>query len=603
MRRQFRRPRKTQSIFWLVVICLALWNLGLQPQYVSAYQIEPPTSTPTLPSETPSPQETQPVFTNTVESTFMITPAETATSLPLSTATVTLLPENSAVPTSLNVPVLSGNYASDEVLIRVRNNAAYENILQCLSLSNATVLSVIEDLHVWVVQVPFGRVAESIAALSACPEVRYAEPNYKAFIADTIPSDANWGLQYGLINIHAPQGWDMATGSAAVTIAIVDSGVDLGHADLAAKIVPGYDFVNNDSIPQDDNGHGTHVAGIAAASSNNGVGVAGVSWGARIMPVKVLDSNGNGSFANVAAGISWATDNGAQVINLSVGGGSPSTVLQDAVNYAYGKGVVLVAAAGNTGSGFVLYPARYPNVIAVGAVDNANNRAGFSNFGPELDLVAPGSLIYSTVIGGYGYKSGTSMAAPYVSGLAAILRGYPGGYSPAGIAFAMESSALDLGIPGVDNLYGYGLIQMDRAIQLVYTPPTSTPTLTFTPTLTPAPTKTFILPVPGNQSSSPFTGSDSTLIPIPTTSQIPTTIVARTETATQTLLPPDITQGQETETSEMYALSTPQAGNKELPLSTLTLPCMGIVFILLGIWLFVIARQMQGDQQKRKRII
>ena len=124
-----------------------------------------------------------------------------------------------------------------------------------------------------------------------------------ASIADTIPSDPNWSLQYGLVNIRAPQGWDYSTGSAAVTIAIIDSGVDLSHADLAAKIVPGYDFVNGDSIPQDDNGHGTHVAGIAAASGNNGIGVAGVSWGARIMPVKVLNAGGNGSFADVAAGI------------------------------------------------------------------------------------------------------------------------------------------------------------------------------------------------------------------------------------------------------------------------------------------------------------
>ena len=151
----------------------------------------------------------------------------------------------------------------------------------------------------------------------------------------------------------------------------------------------------------------------------------------------------------------WATDNGAQVINLSLGGASSSTTLQDAVNYAYGKGVLLVAAAGNTGSNFVLYPARYPNVIAVGAVDNTNNHAGFSNFGPELDLVAPGASIYSTVIGGYGYKSGTSMAAPYVSGLAAILRGYPLDIPRLRSLLEMESSALDLGVPGFDNLYGY----------------------------------------------------------------------------------------------------------------------------------------------------
>ena len=425
MRKQPRRQSTIKSVFWLVLICIPLWGLSLQSLNASALQNNELTPTPTLePTTALSPEAPQPTFTSTVESII------TAESTGLPSFTPSFIPENTATPIftySPPLPTLSGEYVPDEVLVRFKKSATDESILQCLFLSNATVLSSIEELSVWVVQIPLGKAAESIAAISTCPQVRYAEPNYLASFADTIPSDPDWNLQYGLVNIRAPQGWDYSTGSATVTIAIIDSGVDLSHADIAAKIVPGYDFVNGDAIPQDDNGHGTHVAGIAAASGNNGVGVAGVSWGARIMPIKVLNAGGGGSFADVAAGIVWAADNGAQVINLSLGGASSSTTLQDAVNYAYGKGVVLVAAAGNTGSGLILYPARYPNVIAVGAVDNTNNHAGFSNFGPELDLVAPGASIYSTVIGGYGFKSGTSMAAPYVSGLAAILRGYPAG--------------------------------------------------------------------------------------------------------------------------------------------------------------------------------
>jgi len=565
MRRQSRRPRTIKPAFWLAFICLTLWGLGLQTPNVSAYQSDEATPSPTLdPAATLPPEETQPAFTNTTEATFTAEPTETATSLPSFTAPV--VSENSAAPTSTDSPpllILSGEYAPDEVLVRFKKTSAYESILQCLSPANGTVVSSIEELNVWVVQVPFGKVAESIAAISACPQVRYAEPNYMASIADTIPADPDWNLQYGLVNIRAPQGWDYSTGSSAVTIAIVDTGVDLSHPDLAGKLVPGYDFVNGDTIPQDDNGHGTHVAGIAAASGNNGIGVAGVSWGARIMPVKVLNAGGNGSFADVAAGITWSADHGTQVINLSVGGASPSAVLQDAVNYAYGKGVLLVAAAGNTGSGVILYPARYPNVIAVGAVDNTNNHAGFSNFGPELDLAAPGASIYSTVIGGYGYLSGTSMAAPYVSGLAAILRGYPAGFSPDAIEWVMESTALDLGAAGRDNLYGYGLIQMDAALKLVL-PPTQA-----------------LIPAGGRNLFTP------TFIVTVTN----TNTALASPTNTPALLPLAI-QPTASGTSEVQAVPTHQGQQVRIQdLPSWQLPCAGLTFLFAGLLLLWAARR------------
>ncbi len=514
--------------------------------------------------------------------------------------------ENSTTPTFTQspqeLPELSGQYVPDEVVVRFRKNATAEKIQQCLSSAGASILSSIEELKVLVVNVPSGMVAEAISVLSTCPEVRYAEPNYLAFIADTIPSDPNWILQYGLISIRAPQGWDYSTGSSAVTIAIIDSGVDLNHPDLVGKIVAGYDFVNNDAIAQDDNGHGTHVAGIAAASANNGYGVVGVSWGARIMPVKVLNAGGGGSFADVADGIIWAADHGAQVINLSLGGASSSTVLQDAVNYAYGKGVILIAAAGNTGSGTVLYPARYPNVIAVGAVDNTNNHTGFSNFGPELDLVAPGASIYSSVIGGYGYKSGTSMAAPFVAGLAAILRGYPAGSSPDAIAFEMESTALDLGVSGVDNLYGYGLIQMDSAIRLVYEAPTPTFTPTFPPTNTAIFVPTSMPDISGKRILPPTNGYVSTVpaltmaSPVQSSTATPTLLIS---TLTGTLT--SILDGQNDETPEVYALSTPQTTGIST-FSYYAVPCVGVVMILSGILLFIMARRRQ-DYSKRRRIL
>lgn len=478
---------------------------------------------------------------------------------------------------------VSGEYLPDEVLIRFRKKAAKDGIDSCLQAAGATVKTEIQALSVFVLKIPQDTVGLSLARLLACPVTRFAEPNYLLHALDTIPSDPGWGQQYGLLRIRAPQGWDLSTGSAAVTIAVVDTGVDLGHPDLSPKIVGGYDFVNGDTVAQDDNGHGTHVAGIAAAVSDNGTGIAGVSWGARIMPVKVLDASGNGTFADAAAGITWAADSGAQVINLSFGGTSGSTVLQDAVDYAYGKGAVIVAAAGNSGSNFVLYPARYPHVIAVAATDGTDTRAGFSNYGPEVALAAPGLSIYSTTRGGnYGYLSGTSMSAPFVSGLAAILRGIPGVGSADTIAWDMESTALDLGSAGRDPLYGYGLIQMDAALAMALSiPPSPTPTATLTPTSTYAP--------PAGQGGVNYPPDQPGLFSpsltfTPTPWATPTSTSSPTATTVVLTAPP-------TANADLSALGAVAAGpnlpqriTSELG-SDWPLGCGGGLLILLGIWL------------------
>ena len=452
-----------------ILLCLLAASIGLPVKGVIADQ----------PTETITPTLTEiPVETVSQEAASQ-TPAiqtETATPMDELTETETQVPTPVSTATMRSVPRLSGNYVSDEVLVRFKNNATEEMVAECLKQISGETISTIDEISITVVKIEAVNVSTAVALLSACPSVRYVEPNYLAQMTDTIPTDPNWNLQYGLINIRAPQGWDLSRGSSSVTIAIVDTGVDLGHPDLSAKIVAGRDFVNNDFTAQDDNGHGTHVAGIAAAASNNGSGIAGVSWGARIMPVKVLNAAGGGTFADVAAGITWAADNGAQIVNLSVGGASSSLVLQNAVNYASNNDVLIIAATGNAGANLVLYPAAYPNVIAVGATDSSNNLAGFSNFGPEMDLVAPGVSIYSTTSGGaYGYRNGTSMATPFVSGLAAILRGIPGN-SAGTVRAIMESTALDLGPAGWDAFYGNGLIQMDAAIQLALPNYTATPT-------------------------------------------------------------------------------------------------------------------------------
>lgn len=238
------------------------------------------------------------------------------------------------------------------------------------------------------------------------------------------PNDPYLSGQYAWEVIEAYDGWLYGEGSQAVIVAVIDSGIQPDHPDLHAKLVPGYDFVADDAAPNDEQGHGTHVAGTVAASTNNGVGVAGTCPQCRLMAVRVLDATGYGSELDVAKGIVYAADHGAQVINLSLGGDLEVAALADAVNYAWGKGVLLACAAGNGGfaGNTVQYPAYYGNCLAVGATDEWDQRAYYSTYGTWVDLAAPGSSIYSTALpGGYALLSGTSMATPHVAGVAGIL--------------------------------------------------------------------------------------------------------------------------------------------------------------------------------------
>ena len=289
--------------------------------------------------------------------------------------------------------------------------------------------------------------------------------------------DWQWGLQ--AINIYDSWGSTSESALSNIKIAIVDSGVDLDHPDLAANIIDGYDFVNNDSIPDDDNGHGTHVAGIAAAIRNNQEGIAGVAGGAKIMPVKVLDSYGWGNSLDIYKGIVYAVNNGADVINLSLSSEYPSLIIKEAVDYAYNKGVVVVAAAGNNYSSLKTYPAAYDSVIAVGSVNWSKNigyyKSGFSNYGSYIDVVAPGNEILSTFpieldmglnnfndldADGYTLLNGTSMSASYVSGYVALILATNHFTSPFEVLQEIISNTIDLGAEGKDEYYGYGLINL-----------------------------------------------------------------------------------------------------------------------------------------------
>ena len=282
------------------------------------------------------------------------------------------------------------------------------------------------------------------------------------------PSQPAEVLPWGINKIDAEQVWLLGGAGTGVNVGVIDTGISLSHPDLAGNIKGGVSEVWYTSNWNDDNGHGSHVAGIIGAVDNS-IGVIGASHSANLYAIKVLDRRGSGYLSDVIDGIDWAIASGMDVINLSLGCDCPSLFLHDAVARARAAGIVVVAAAGNSG-GSVLSPAAYPEAIAVAAVDSSDSAPYWSSRGPEVDLAAPGKSIYSTYKGtGYATLSGTSMAAPHVAGAAALMLGAPvdpaydadedGIWDPVEVQNKLQATtATDLGVGGVDDIYGYGLV-------------------------------------------------------------------------------------------------------------------------------------------------
>lgn len=292
-------------------------------------------------------------------------------------------------------------------------------------------------------------------------------------MADPLWNEPQWGL----LKIGMPQVWSQFTGSPRVTVAIIDTGVDTVHPDLSAAIVPGASVVRGTSGPDDDHGHGTHVAGVVAASIFDGRGLNGVAPQCRIMPVKVLDREGKGDTGDIVAGLVWAVNHGAKVVNMSLGGTGGSRALMEAIQYAQSKDVLVVAAMGNEGANSQEYPAGYPGVMAVGATDRDDRQADFSNYGSWISVAAPGVDILSTLPTrpvsvtrnegkepGQDVMDGTSMAAPFVAGLAGVIRSAYPHLTAAQVKTRIERSSDDLGPRGFDEQYGWGRINAVRAL-------------------------------------------------------------------------------------------------------------------------------------------
>ncbi|BCJ71661.1 hypothetical protein CS0771_12050 [Catellatospora sp. IY07-71] len=316
-----------------------------------------------------------------------------------------------------------------------------------------------------------GPAAKAVAALRDDAAVAEVSLDYRR-TKSKVPNDYYYAqYQKYLATIRLPQAWDVQSAATGVTIAIVDTGVDGGHPDLAGKLVAGYNSVADNNQTADYDGHGTMVAGIAAANTGNTYGVAGAAYNGRIMPIMVF----SGEYAydsDIAEGVIWAVDHGAKIVNMSLGGAGQTPVLHEAVKYAVGKGVLVVVAAGNTGDDSPHYPAMYPEVLTVGATDHAAALTDFSSWGDHVDLAAPGFDIISTHSRtteygpsfAYGIGAGTSYSSPLVAGVAALVRAKYPSLTPAQVIERLKSTARDAGPRGIDPYYGYGVVDAYRAL-------------------------------------------------------------------------------------------------------------------------------------------
>jgi len=377
-------------------------------------------------------------------------------------------------------------FIENEYLLKVESFKEAESSFISASIASVDVIERIEDyygelkyLHV--------RTAASEEELRRLPGIIQVSKNSLFYALTTTPNDPSYPVQWNYPVMNLPQAWDYTVGSRSVVVAVIDSGFSTSHPDLSGIFESGYNFIDNNTNVSEPNtsedSHGTHVVGTIAALTNNGIGVSGVTWGG--FGITLIPIRGIKDAAALMNSIIYAVDHGAKIINMSLGGASDSPAVYDAVGYAERNGVVIVAAAGNNGNGDILYPARYSETIAVGAVwedEGTITRSSYSCFGPELDVVAPGGYmqsgtdpngIYSTgwtpAENTYMYMQGTSMATPHVTGLVALLMG-SGLTDPDDIRSVLRNTAVDLGTPGRDDYYGWGLVDAEAALDAITSP-------------------------------------------------------------------------------------------------------------------------------------
>lgn len=479
------------------------------------------TETPSeTPSSTPEPEITA---TATPQVELSETPS-TATPEPSATESFTPVPSSTATPLPPTpIVVLPPEGESDQIMVKFGSLVPGFLVEAAVNAAGGNIQGEVDELGLTIISAPQGQVGEVLSNLKNNFLVNYAEFDHSAQVFYT-PNDPGYINQTYLNDMQIPQAWDVTKGTG-VTVAVIDTGMELTHADLAASLAinvgedgldtngnskranlvdddndgyidnwMGWNFVENNNDARDGNGHGTSVAGIIAAQMDNATGMAGIAPQAHIMVIKALDDSGVGTYAQAAQAIVYAVDHGAQVINLGFGGIENSQALLDATNYAYEHGVVVVAAGGNTASQNPIYPAANPHVIAVSALDIDLKVAAFSTYGDFIQFSAPGVGIYSTqMTDSYDSMSGSSMSAAQVSGIVALLASQPQFNSVDKVSDALFHSARDLGAPGHDMYYGNGLPQAFDALSYDPSLPTATATVTLTgtpPTSTSTPVTT-----------------------------------------------------------------------------------------------------------------
>lgn len=349
------------------------------------------------------------------------------------------------------------------------------------------------------------RLHTAINELAKLSSVHWAQPNRLLQKLEAIPNDSLYAEQWGLQRIHAASAWVTTQGASTIPIAIIDTGCDMLHRDLIPSFwfneserdgIPGIDddgngfiddslgwdfvdaptfptsgdYLDRDNDPSDEMGHGTYVAGICGAATDNGIGVAGTAPACPLMILRAGNLNGFLQEDDVASAILYALDNGARIVNMSFGDTQVSPMLEDVINYASGNGLLLVAAAGNSGNAGIIYPAAFSQTLCVGACDQNDQRASFSSYGTSLDLIAPGMNIVSTIQGQtYGLfqlGNGTSYAAPFASAVAGLVLSMHPNWTPTQVCSALKSSAEDIGTPGWDAETGHGILRADIAVQI-----------------------------------------------------------------------------------------------------------------------------------------
>src|SRR5215207_3781577 len=370
---------------------------------------------------------------------------------------------NAAIPDDILVP--------GQVVVLLKERERLDTFLDEVVGGDIRLLDTIPELRAAVLGVPTGQEAAYIANFQTDPRVMVAERN-ALLSAMMVPDDPIFKeFQWGLRKIGMEPVWDVTTGSPDVIVAVLDTGVDEAHPDLEPNVIEGYDFVNDDPDAWDDSSHGTHVSGVIAALGNNAEGTAGIAWRSKIMPVKVLDSKGLGPDAAVSKGIIYAVENKAKIINLSSGTPYQSRLLDEAARFAERRGVLMVAAAGNTGDkgNEIIYPAAYPTIMAVGATDEKDQAPAFSQRQPYVTISAPGVDIPGPAWrdagnGPYILHTGTSAAAPHVSGLAALLLSVKPDLTPPQIREIITSTAEEVNPRSGGSFLGAGRINAFKAV-------------------------------------------------------------------------------------------------------------------------------------------